>query len=346
MKMVSLGIIGLGSSWEMRYAPAVRKLGQRIKIRAVYDPVADRAKLAAPSLGAVAVQGVVALAERIDVQAVLMLNSGWQGDASLRLLYGRKKPIFVAGLHDADTGSLQKLHEKTVADGIAIIPELGRRYTPATARLQELMATRLGRPRRIVIYAISGTAEEPQRAGGGMDIDCLTGLFDWCHYLVRSPAISVEARKSRAGERQPHESRTIAVRFQNARGGGEPTVAELHLPESSSERLNQETTSAATEWLPCEVICEKGTALLQSATTITWTTDGEPIRESLASDRSEVEVMLDHFCRRVAGGLIPVADIADLCYGTRMAQAARDSLDTGEVIRLNGQHSGGASAAT
>jgi predicted dehydrogenase len=340
MKMVSLGIIGLGSSWETRYAPAVRKLGRRIKIRAVYDPVADRAKLAAPSLGAVAVQGVVALAERIDVQAVLMLDSGWQGDASLRLLYGRKKPIFLAGLHHADSGSLQQLHEQTVADGIAIIPELGRRYTPATARLQELMATRLGRPRRIVIDAISGTAETPVRVGGEMDIDCLTGLFDWCRYLVRSPAISVEARKSPAGEHLPHESRMIAVRFQDSQAEGEPTIAALHLPESPTERLNHETTPAATGWLPCEVVCEKGTATLQTATTITWSTDGEPIRESLASDRSEVEVMLDHFCRRVAGGLIPVADIADLCYGTRMAQAARDSLDTGEVIRLNGHPSG------
>jgi len=44
----------------------------------------------------------------------------------------------------------------------------------------------------------------------------------------------------------------------------------------------------------------------------------EGTTESLTADRSEVEVMIDHFCRRLAGGLIPVADISDVCRCLRL----------------------------
>jgi hypothetical protein len=68
-----------------------------------------------------------------------------------------------------------------------------------------------------------------------------------------------------------------------------------------------------------------------------WRTEHEQGDESLLSERSDVEVMLDHFCRRVVGGLIPVADLGDVrrCY--RLARAASESMQTGSPVHLNGQ---------
>ena len=44
--------------------------------------------------------------------------------------------------------------------------------------------------------------------------------------------------------------------------------------------------------------------------------------------------MLDHFSRRVAGGLIPVADIADVHRAFQMVLAAEEGLSTGQAIDL------------
>ncbi len=35
--------------------------------------------------------------------------------------------------------------------------------------------------------------------------------------------------------------------------------------------------------------------------------------------------MIDHFCRRLAGGLIPIADISDVCRCLRLVHAAKES---------------------
>ena len=47
--------------------------------------------------------------------------------------------------------------------------------------------------------------------------------------------------------------------------------------------------------------------------------------------------MLDHFCRRVAGGLIPVADVADVRHSIAVVEAAEQSLRERRTVTLNGQ---------
>jgi hypothetical protein len=58
--------------------------------------------------------------------------------------------------------------------------------------------------------------------------------------------------------------------------------------------------------------CERGQARLLGPTSIEWTVDGRPQSETLTTERSETEVLLDHFCRRAVGGLIPVPSLEDL----------------------------------
>ena len=68
---------------------------------------------------------------------------------------------------------------------------------------------------------------------------------------------------------------------------------------------------------------------------LSWVSDGERRVESLVSERSEVEVMLDHFCRRVVGGLIPVADLADICSHLRLIESAERSFTLGKAVRVS-----------
>jgi predicted dehydrogenase len=86
------------------------------------------------------------------------------------------------------------------------------------------------------------------------------------------------------------------------------------------------------------ILCENGEAVIEGPAHIRWKlTGGEAATESLTADRSEVEVMIDHFCRRLVGGLIPVADISDVCRGLRLVQATRQSLATATPVPLNGE---------
>ena len=85
------------------------------------------------------------------------------------------------------------------------------------------------------------------------------------------------------------------------------------------------------------VACERGEAVLEGPAQIRWSVSGEEGKtESLTADRSEVEVMIDHFCRRLAGGLIPIADISDVCRCLRLVHAAKESHAKRSPVHLNG----------
>lgn len=70
----------------------------------------------------------------------------------------------------------------------------------------------------------------------------------------------------------------------------------------------------AQPWIPeIRLRCERGSAVLNSTTKLSWQLEAtERTHETLNADRSEEEIMLDIFCRRVVGGLVPVADLNDL----------------------------------
>ena len=74
-----VGLIGLGEAWENRHRPALRALGDRLEVRAIYDQVAHLAQLAAQEFNATPVDGFRALAQREDIDALVMLAEQWYG---------------------------------------------------------------------------------------------------------------------------------------------------------------------------------------------------------------------------------------------------------------------------
>ena len=148
----------------------------------------------------------------------------------------------------------------------------------------------------------------------------LVELFDWCGYIARTPPANllVETENIEA-------SQIITVRFHQPKSGDEPVSAriELHHRESPSPPS-----------VSCHIDASCGSAEFSSQELIRWKSDDGCVDEELSHDRGAVEVMLDHFCRRVVGGLIPVPDLGDVCNGLRLVQAAADSLRNRTTIEF------------
>lgn len=319
--MVRLGVIGLGTAWEERYRPALKRQ-QRARVTAVFDAVATRAEHVADELRVPAVKGMLALARRTDVDAVLLLDAGWYGAEAVRLLCAASKAVYLAADIGRDSATLQALHWTAVSYGLTLMPELQLRYTPASARLRELMATKLGRPKQIRVQLGETTSDNGEPDRNSADVCRLfVNWFDWLRYVARSVprTIGVEPEGDRS------EGMRIAVEFGRERAE-ETVIADLVIGGDSTEEIGRP-----------EITCEHGSAVITSPTTLRWETEDGSVEETLTADRDETEVMLDHFCRRVVGGLIPVPDLSDVSRSLELYDAMWTGYDTGAAVSLNGQ---------
>lgn len=340
--MVKVGLVGPGPLWESRYRPALERLGAKIGVCAVYDPVAARGEQIAGELKALPVQGMVALSELPSVHAILLIDPGWAGRHALDLLCGAGKPVYIAGTLGADREGLERLNRRAAADDLTLMPEFTLRHTPATARLHELMATRIGRPRKVTIDAVPPDPADPMAFVAGTGSEFLVGLFDWCRYVIRTVPLRVEARTASGNldlgaEEAPSSTvRRVVIEFARSRAGGSSPEAEVVLHRRvDGPATSPSSSEPADPSVRCRIECEKGEATIRSASEIAWRNGTEePVTEVLTSDRSAVEVMLDHFCRRVVGGLIPIADVGDVCRGVELARAAEESLRSGAAVTL------------
>lgn len=340
--MVNVGILGLGPDWETRHRPALETLRGRIHVRSVYDPVFNLAEQAANGCRASAAPGIQALLEQPDVRAILLLDTAWYGHHLLEMLCESDKPAYIAGGLGVDITRLRRFHERASSRGLTLMPEFSRRYTPATSRLQELIATELGPPHHLVIEAPASPVETPSvpdavtQQPGCLRSELLVELFDWCRYILRTPPVSLRADLPESDDDGGVSSPSMTVEFRRPRTGSDPPRAELHLVSRSAERP-EESGPPPGRTVSYDIHCERGSASIQSPADISWSTGSEVRTESLQTERSETEVMLDHFCRRVVGGLIPVADLGDVCRSLHLALAAEESHRTGRKVMLNGQ---------
>src|SRR6202162_958701 len=147
-----VGLVGLGNAWEIRHRPALRALSDRFEVRAVCEPVAHRAEIAARDFGATAVDGFRVLAEREDVDIVLVLSGQWYGALPILAACDAGKAVYCAAALDFDTQQARLIKERVERSGVAFMAEFPRRQAPATLRLKELITTRLGSPRLLFCH--------------------------------------------------------------------------------------------------------------------------------------------------------------------------------------------------
>lgn len=328
--MLKVGIIGFGPAWESRYHPALRKMRDRIEPRAVYDAVQTRAVVAATELDAQRVDGIFSLIARRDIDALLMFDASWHELIPLHFACQHRKPVFVAGSLGDNLPQIQILCKDASEHGIDMMPELSRRYTPATLRFRELIATSLGRVRRLRLELTLPTApQSPKVPGQSNELDLLVGLVDWCRCVTGLAPQSISSRVVQPIPSQRGKLtriREVDLIFRRSATDGELGRAEIRLRIPGSDLTPTESDMT----LQCQADCAQGHATLTGSDQLQWRVGTEHHRESLSTERSEVELMLDHFSRRVLGGLIPIPNLDDVCQSLAWVQAV--SPPSGEEV--------------
>lgn len=317
--MVRLGIIGLGTNWEQEYPSALRKLSDRVQVSALFDHVTTRATQAQKTFPEARIHtGVLALADRYDVDALLLLDMAWHTQSLFSQLCARQKPIYVATNLSLDAAALEHLHATAILTGTTLMPEFRWRYTPASGRLQELLATQLGPARQIVIRA---SRELLSRFLESRDYWTLDAI-DWCSYVLKRSPIQVQSTRKMG-------TTLLRIEYQSSPDGTPAPFTEIVF-EDIAELTDDES-------VVLEIEGTHGEARILSCDLIEWSRheEADEFCENLESDRTAVEVLIDHFCRRVVGALIPVADIRDIHRSLGTLAALRQACDApGTTIQV------------
>ncbi len=331
--MLKLGVIGLGPVWES-YRTAMTQLRHPLQVTAVFDPRPQIAAQTAKDLRATVCLGIKALADRPNVQAVLLMDPGWVGAAAIDLLAQCRKPVFIAPWLPCDLDSAEHWYSATEQHGVTLMPAMWRRFLPVTIRLKELLATELGE-----LHDIHLPLELDPSSRAIDSAEAVIGWFDFVWYLLRREP-RFDSATSQPDEwsiqfppRQPHPvegASSAATRSCHWRIQWKPS----HSPDGLRQRLADGAMPAAgvcnrldfeNSPLPrVHLVCERGTATVLDRTTLQWQRHGGELEtEQLTSDRPERLIMLDHFARRAVGGLIPVADFNDVARVLRLIRAAK-----------------------
>jgi predicted dehydrogenase len=335
--MINVGVIGVGTEWE-EYLPVLKMLRRPVGVRAVYDSVRARAEQAAVSLSAATATGLSQLAGRHDIQAMLLMDTGWSGPSSLDVLSRCGKPVFIRPWLTTSASFYERIFDRASHAGLMLMPALWRRFMPSTMRLQELFATNLGQPLRLELHLdLPGCpAQTAEQLVGWLDFSrnlfrtypdgaCLESTGERSLQLL----VEYPSREKTAPHRQA--SVTISARDCDAeqlRSRLREAVSDCRAPHDvSSNGHTPPPREIRFPEISCE--CESGRATLLDRTSLTWCChDDEGVgtgvrtKEELSSERTESQVMLDLFCRRLVGGLVPVADFSDISRALRLVESA------------------------
>lgn len=320
-------MIGLGRLWETRHKPALIRLGHRFEVTAVYDQVARRAAIEASQLGCAACDGLSALIGRDDVDAVHILSPQWFGGHAIRLACAAGKPIYCALPPAGDSDESEALAPLIEASGVAFVPEMARRFYPATIRLRELLATKLGRPRLILGQSRSKGFDRYGRPGPSTQlspvpllVDPGAYLLDWCRHVF---------------EAEPIAARRFTARV-NARDDGsedDPDFEAFHLEfesgggaQISFARHRQPPWGDPSRFLPApgfQVFAESGAAWVEMPNRVVWA-DSEGVHDEKPPNEPDVgEALNDHFQRRIRGERSLAPGLNDWLAAARLVKMLR-----------------------
>jgi predicted dehydrogenase len=331
-----VGLVGLGTAWDKRYKPALRALSDRFEVRAVCEQVAVRAEQAAREFQATPVDSFRALSQRDDVDAILMLAPQWYGPLPILAACDAQKSIFYASALDLDPEQAKRIKQRVEAAGIAFVPEFPRRLAPATLRLKELIATRLGPPRLLFCHHRMAASESMQNhvddSPQARSTRILMELVDWCRYTVgREPNSVISVKHLVAPEGNETDYEMMSLDFSQGPVATGP-VAQV----STSHYLSSAWPEAVTFRPPAalQVACENGLAFIDLPATLTWFDQAGRHMESLESERPVGEQMLVQFHRAVTSLVRSASGLEDAYRALSIVLAARQSQELGSRVAL------------
>lgn len=334
-----VGLVGLGTAWENRHRPALRALSDRFEVRAICDAVAHRAQAAAKEFGAAAVDGFRALAEREDVDAVLVLSGQWFGALPILAACETGKSVYCAAALDFDADQARQIKVQVERSGVAFVAEFPRRHAPATLRLKELIATRLGAPRllfghqRVPAEVPAGQRQPGTSPGQVSRRHDMIELVDWCRYVAgREPTSVVGIRHAALDDPQQDDYEMMSLDFSGPEGPGTGVTAQLssgrYMPAYWHEAMAYRPPAAL------QVACEKGIAFVDLPSTLVWFDKAGRQMESLDTERPANELLLGQFYRAVTSLVRSTAGLEDAYRAMHIVEQARASHASGRRLPL------------
>jgi predicted dehydrogenase len=332
-----VGVIGLGRLWEARHKPALAKLRDRFVVTALHDQVHRRAEIEAVQLGCAAVEGMKALVERADVDAVYVLAPQWFGTFPIELACAAKKPIYCALPLTGGREATEALAASVEASGTLFMPEFARRFYPATLRLKELIATTLGQPRLIVGHTrlfgfdrYGSPGPSTQMTPAPLMIDPGSFLLDWCGFLFQSEPSALHGAEATVLPEPSGEADFESFVAEYPSGG---------LAQISFGRYHRAAWGDATRFLPppgFQVYAERGAAWLELPDHIQWWDSTGIHEERMPLEPTVGEVLNDQFHRLVHGEATLAPTIRDALGVSRQVDDLWRSQREGRTIHRPG----------
>ncbi|MDX1944644.1 MAG: gfo/Idh/MocA family oxidoreductase, partial [Pirellulaceae bacterium] len=269
---------------------------------------------------------------------VFVLSPEWYGPLPILAACDFGKSVFCgAALDIADPADAKQLKSRVEEAGIAFMAELPRRLAPATLRLKELIATRLGKPKLVFCHRRSpiepeGSPRRPTRHCPTMQREMIEQV-DWCRYVVGSEPTSVIGIEHGWSETSDGDDyQMMSLDFSPSGELGVGPIAQIscgrYMPSAWPEAVSFRPPTAL------QVCCEKGIAFLDMPATLTWFDAAGRHMESLDSERPVGERLLMQFYRAVTSLVRKTTDLEDAYSALSITIAAHESFTTGRRVQL------------
>lgn len=339
-----IGLVGLSSDWQHRHFPALRMLQDRFDVRGVYNSVSTFSESVAREFDARRFDGFREMLRSETIDAVMMLESDWYGIAPLMAACEYGKAIYCGSEIDFDPK--QAVHLKDVVDrsGVAFMAEFPRRYAPASLRLKELIATRLGPPQILFCHrrliANNNDMQRNRRSLSARADRELMELIDWCCFIVGRDARSIQSvfhrttnsENSFATGRASTDYQSISLDLSDEGAQASTTIAQIscgaYIPPAWHEAIAFRPPAAV------QVCCEKGLAFVDLPNTLIWFDEAGRHQESLESELAVGQQLLSQFHRAVTSLVRKMGDLEDVYRSLKILQAARESAEKRAAVPI------------
>lgn len=329
-----LALIGQGNEWQTRHSPALRMMQDRFEVRAVYHSVSALAEPMAREFRAEAMEGYRRMLGRDDIDAVMILESDWYGAAPFLAACESGKAIYCGSDVEFGEEDAALVKARVEESGVAFMTELPRRYAPATLRLKELIATRLGKPKLLFCHrrltCENGRMTRSLRSLETRSHRELMELVDWCTYIVSDPPTWVQAVQHMPSTSEAtSDYQVLSLGFSDASSPHPPILAQIscgaYMPAAWHEAIAYRPPAAI------QVCCEKGLAFVDLPSTLVWFDDAGRHQESLDTELPVGQQLLTQF-HRVVTSLVRKQNggIGDMLQAFSVLRSAHKSMETGQ----------------
>jgi predicted dehydrogenase len=315
---------------------ALLSLADRFEVRAVCCDVAQRAEQVAREFGATAVDGYQAMSACPEIDAILMLAPGWYGALPILAACDSGKAVYCAAALDLASDRIRDIKKRIEDSGIAFMAELPRRHMPATLRLKELIATRLGEPQLLFCHLRRAASNKddplPLNQPVAPETRDLIELVDWCRYVVGSEPTSVFGVLHQSASRGGRDYSMMSLDFSPLDQPATRALAHIscgeYMPASWQEGISFRPPAAL------QIACSNGVAFIDLPSTLVWFDEAGRHMESLESERPVGEQLLSHFHRAVTSLVRKSGDLEDAYRAVKITLDAKTSFIEGRRVAI------------